>query len=196
MSRPQKQSNVHTLREVSFAAAQTQGQVSLDEALTIFDALEPVQPDFMIGAWQGEGFETGHPLDGVLERCHWHGKRFESAEHVHPLVFRKAGGKLASVKPLLTMPALGLLDRLPMLKSARAGKVFQWLIPLLSTGNSDARLRMTSYRGKVSATMVYDNLPINDVFRKVDDNTVLGVMDMKGMKTPFFFVLRREDGSA
>ena len=41
-------------------------------------------------------------------------------------------------------------------------------------------------------TMVYDNLPINDVFRKVDEDTVLGVMDLKGMKKPFFFVLRRE----
>ena len=39
----------------------------------------------------------------------------------------------------------------------------------------------------------YDNLPINDVFRKVDDNTVLGIMDLKGMKQPFFFVLRRDD---
>jgi hypothetical protein len=40
--------------------------------------------------------------------------------------------------------------------------------------------------------MIYDDLPINDVFRKVDNNTVLGVMDLKGMEQPFFFVLRRE----
>jgi hypothetical protein len=26
----------------------------------------------------------------------------------------------------------------------------------------------------------------------VDDNTVLGIMDLKGMKQPFFFVLRRD----
>ena len=31
-----------------------------------------------------------------------------------------------------------------------------------------ARLRMTEYRGVVSATMIYDSLPLNDVFRKVD----------------------------
>ena len=40
--------------------------------------------------------------------------------------------------------------------------------------------------------MIYDSLPINDVFRKVDDHTVLGLMDLKGMKDPFFFVLTRE----
>ncbi|KGD63822.1 hypothetical protein Y5S_03029 [Alcanivorax nanhaiticus] len=180
------------LQEISFAAAQAQGKVSGDDALAIFDALEPVDTDFMLGAWKGEGFETGHPMDGMLERCHWHGKRFETTEHVHPLVFRKRNGDLASVKPLLAMPGLGLLDKLPMLKSEAAGSVFQVLIPLLTGQKSAARLRMTTYRGKPSATMVYDNLPINDVFRKVDDDTVLGVMDLKGMKTPFFFVLRRD----
>jgi hypothetical protein len=65
-------------------------------------------------------------------------------------------------------------------------------MPLLSTAHSSARLRMTSYRGVVSATMVYDHLPINDVFRQLDDDSVLGVMDLKGMETPFFFLLRRE----
>ncbi|MFP4445899.1 MAG: DUF4334 domain-containing protein [Desulfosudaceae bacterium] len=39
---------------------------------------------------------------------------------------------------------------------------------------------------------MYDQLPINDIFRKVDADTVLGAMDMKGSSRPFFFVLRRE----
>lgn len=187
------QAEQNGVKEISFAAAQQVGRVSPDDALAIYDALEPIETDFMIGAWKGEGFETGHPLDGVLERCHWHGKRFDSAEHVHPLVFRKASGELTAVKPLLVMPGLGLLDRLPFLKSERVGKLFQWMLPLLSGRQSAARLRMVNYRGKTSATMSYDNLPINDVFRKVDDNTVLGIMDLKGMKQPFFFVLRRDD---
>ena len=51
---------------------------------------------------------------------------------------------------------------------------------------------MTSYRSKISATMIYDQLPINDVFRKIDGNSALGIMDLKGMKRPFFFILRRE----
>ncbi|WP_297767548.1 DUF4334 domain-containing protein [uncultured Alcanivorax sp.] len=187
------QAEQNGVKEISFATAQQVGKVSCEDALAIYDALEPIETDFMIGAWKGEGFETGHPLDGVLERCHWHGKRFDSAEHVHPLVFRKASGELTTVKPLLVMPGLGLLDRLPFLKSERVGKLFQWMLPLLSGRQSAARLRMVNYRGKTSATMSYDNLPINDVFRKVDDNTVLGIMDLKGMKQPFFFVLRRDD---
>lgn len=62
---------------------------------------------------------------------------------------------------------------------------------LLKTEASQARLRMMDYRGKVSATMIYDYLPINDSFRKVDENTVLGIMDWKNSSQPFFFVLKR-----
>jgi hypothetical protein len=37
--------------------------------------------------------------------------------------------------------------------------------------------------------MIYDQLPINDVFRKLDDDTVLGVMGNKILKDPFFLKL-------
>ena len=63
---------------------------------------------------------------------------------------------------------------------------------MLKTEKSQARIRMMEYREKVSTTMIYDNLPINDIFRKIDDNTVLGLMDFKGMPEPFFFVLNRD----
>jgi hypothetical protein len=53
---------------------------------------------------------------------------------------------------------------------------------------------MTEYRGVLSATMIYDQLPTNDIFRKLDDNTVLGLMDNKTIKDPFFFKLIREQG--
>jgi hypothetical protein len=68
------------------------GCATTAEALELFDSLEPVDVDFMIGRWQGEGFHTGHPMDGLLEAYHWYGKRFESPEDVHPLVFSTSGG--------------------------------------------------------------------------------------------------------
>jgi hypothetical protein len=64
--------------------------------------------------------------------------------------------------------------------------------PLFQTQQSQARLRMVEYRDRVSATMIYDCLPINDIFRRVDENTLLGLMDFKGVPQPFFFVLRRD----
>jgi hypothetical protein len=62
---------------------------------------------------------------------------------------------------------------------------------LLATRRSRARLRMLQFRGRVTAAMVYDDVPIQDVFRRIDEDTVLGLMDCKGMERPFFFVLRR-----
>ena len=35
------------------------------------------------------------------------------------------------------------------------------------------------YRGKASASMIYDQKPIIDIFRKIDEDTMLGVMDIK-----------------
>jgi hypothetical protein len=163
-----------------------------EEALAIFDALEPVGTDFMLGAWQGAGFPTGHPLDGVLEAYHWHGKRFDSVEHAHPLVFRSVGGARLSLHTMWVPLAVRLLQWLPFLKSRAAGRIARLVFPLLASRRSGARLRMTRHRGQSTATMVYDRVPINDVFRKVDADTVLGLMDMKGMERPFFFMLRRE----
>ena len=40
--------------------------------------------------------------------------------------------------------------------------------------------------------MIYDRKPIIDYFRKIDDDRVLGLMEMRGMERPFFFLLTRE----
>jgi hypothetical protein len=170
--------------------------ISTEAALELFDRLDPVDEAFMLGAWRGSSFATGHPIDGLLELYHWHGKRFDSAEDVHPLVFRRADGRLCSLEPRLLTPFLPWAGRLPGQRSALMGSLFQALIPLLATQHSRARLRITSHRGVDSATMVYDHAPINDVFRRADGNTVLGLMDCKGMERPFFFLLRRDETPA
>ena len=106
-------------------------------------------------------------------------------------MFSTLRGGVTTVNPALMGSALNV----PMPKSAIVGRIFQTLLPLLTTSRSTARLRMTTYRGKSSATMIYDQLPIYDVFRKIDQDAVLGVMDLKGMTMPFFFILHREHRS-
>lgn len=54
-----------------------------------------------------------------------------------------------------------------------------------------ARLREMVYLGAVTATMVYDDLPMFDHFRKIDDDTVMGAMDSKGRSRPGYFYLTR-----
>jgi len=161
-------------------------------AFQLFDALEPVTAAFMTGCWRGEGFPTGHALDGALEAYGWWGKRFDGPEAVHPLLFARRGGGTLALNPLWMAPALRWLDRWPLPKSPAIGRALQWLLPLLSTRRPRARLREMAHRGRVSAAMVYDQLPIIDVFRRMDDDTVLGLMDQKGSARTFFFVLRRQ----
>lgn len=167
------------------------GSATVQEALALADALECVDIVFMLGHWHGAGFHTGHPMDGLLETYHWYGKHYASADAAHPLVFSRRNGRRCRVNPALMRPVLRLASRSTALNRRWLGQLFQLSLPLFTTGNSRARLRMTEYRGRSSATMIYDDLPINDVFRKIDDNAVLGVMDMKGMAQPFFFILRR-----
>lgn len=163
--------------------------LSTEEALARFDRLDPVDTDFMLGRWVGAGFNTHHPMDGLLEAFGWYGKSFITADDVHPLLFRR-GDNVISISPKF-MP-MGLLWKLHVPRSAVLNALSLPLKFALQTGRARARLRMLEHRGKVSATMIYDDLPIHDVFRKIDDVTVLGLMDLKDMPQPFFFLLRRE----
>ena len=169
-------------------------------ALELFDALPSVEVadltgDGPEGRWRGSGIPTGHPLDGVLERLGWHGKRFVSTDVVHPLVFRGRGERLVCVDPRLLPLGLALRSA-RLLRTAAAARAAPLALPLLATRKPQARLRTVEYRGVVSAAMVYDRQPIIDSFRRVDEDTVLGVMDLRGMRSPYVFVLRREDGEA
>lgn len=175
----------------TFETLLAQGACTTEQALALFDSLPAVSEAQMIGRWQGSGFPTGHPMDGSLELCHWHGKHFINRDEVHPLVFRRANGSLVNVNPAL-LPFSGKLANRKNPLTPTLGNIFQRLLWLLATRKPTARLRMVEYRGVVTAGMSYDRLPIIDLFRAVDDNTLLGVMDLRDMKTPFFFVLRRE----
>jgi len=55
----------------------------------------------------------------------------------------------------------------------------------------DATLRMVEYRGASSATVVHHQQPVFEYFRKVDEGTMVGVVDRKGESEPLVFVLRR-----
>jgi hypothetical protein len=168
------------------------GKTTTNQALQFFDSLEPVNLDFMIGRWQGSEIHTSHPMNGLLETSNWYGKEFVDPETVHPLLFLDNQGKIIKVAP--NPMAMNWMQKLPPIKNDFLKPLLLLTNSLLKTEKSQARLRMMEYRGKVSATMIYDYLPINDSFRKVDDNTVLGVMDFKNLPQPFFFVLRRSTG--
>ncbi|WP_232725369.1 DUF4334 domain-containing protein [Bacillus sp. FJAT-44742] len=157
------------------------------EVTSFFKRLECVDRTFMHGTWKGRELKTNHPLNGSLEAVPWYGKRFINNEDVHPLVFQKKSGMLYNVNPGL-LPLQLPLEKVPE-KVMR--KSFPFFSPLLHTAESKARLRMIENHGKLTAAMIYDQHPIQDLFKKVDDNTVLGMMDFKKEQKPFFFILER-----
>ena len=64
-------------------------------------------------------------------------------------------------------------------------------------GGGEASLWPVEFRGEVTATMVYDRLPVLDHFKKVDDDTLMGIMNGKlesafGVKDLYYFWLERD----
>ncbi len=82
----------------------------------------------------------------------------------------------------------------------------QYVEPLLVHGENDtvrvfdkmgaASLREIKYQGVVSASLIYDQHPIMDYFRKVNDDLIVGWGEVKGSpKDSFFFYLQRTDAA-
>jgi len=169
-------------------AALEQG-TDLDTALAFFDSLPPVGCEEITGRYRGRELVTGHPMDGLLEASGWYGKQFDDVDHVHPLLFRSPGGDIFAVEPRKV--PLGLVPKVPAAVVGRSRSIVGALKPALRTSKHRARLRAVEHRGVVTAAMVYDHLPIIDVFRRVDADTLLGVMDLRGAP-PYFFILARD----
>ena len=158
------------------------------QALAFFDALPPVRVEELLGSWHGSEVPTGHPLDGLLSTLGWRGKTFDGPDGAHPLVFNGREDQLFEVNPWF-VPLQTALRLGPLLRKPVTGRIIRPLLRLVSTTQPKARVRMMEYRGVVTATMIYDAQPINDVFRRIDKNTLLGAMDMRGPYPPFMFSL-------
>lgn len=171
--------------EFSAQEALKSRKISSEEATLLFDNLEPVSIEFMLDRWKGEELYTGHPTEGNLAGGGWAGKTFENAETVFPAVFFTDSSETETfnVEPIIIVS--------PEIKTKYQNKTPGEIREVLETQKSSARLRMVEYKGLVSATMIYDDLPVNDIFRKIDDNTVMGVMDAKGDNIPYYFLLTR-----
>ncbi|MEU8627102.1 DUF4334 domain-containing protein [Streptomyces sp. NPDC048669] len=68
----------------------------------------------------------------------------------------------------------------------------------LELGQGEASLWTVEFRGEPTATMVYDGRPVFDHFKQVDDTTLMGIMNAKGVPAdgPFYyFFLERVTGT-
>lgn len=159
------------------------------EALARFDSLPPVEVTEVLGTWRGAELPTGHPLDGLLGLYGWRGKRFISADLVDPLLFED-GRTIRRVNPALI--PIGLAVARPRSVRARFVRAVVRLgLPLLATRRPRARLRRVERAGVASAAMIYDDKPIIDHFRRLDDGRLIGLMEMRSTPAPYYFLLTR-----
>ena len=161
------------------------------DVLAFADRLPGIGVAEMTGRWRGAELPTGSPLDGLLTAYRWWGKEVVDADTVHPLLFPDRAGRPRPVEPAIA--PLTLLRRAPALARSRPARLaFTSVRPLLTTRRPTARLRPVVHRGVPTAALVYDRLPVVDVFRQVTPDLLLGLMDLRGLPDPFAFLLERD----
>jgi len=72
---------------------QIDGPVSLAEVEELYNGLEPVPIDKLLGEWKGGSLNTGHPVHQHLLSSNWAGKTFLSADMVQPIMVYDKDGK-------------------------------------------------------------------------------------------------------
>ncbi|SNS19641.1 protein of unknown function [Geodermatophilus pulveris] len=166
------------------------GAVAAD-VLAFADRLPGVAVEEMAGRWRGTELPTGSPLDGLLTAHGWWGKEVLDADTVHPLLVDGRAGRPRPVQPAAA--PLSLLRRAPGLLRSRPARLASRAVrPLLTTRRPGARLRPVVHRGVPTTALVYDRLPVVDVFRAVTPDLLLGLMDVRGLRDTFAFLLERE----
>lgn len=75
------------------------GDIADSELDEFWAELAPATIEEMLGEWKGGEFQTGHKMNGQLEKAGWYGKTFKSVRDVQPLVCRDAdGNKFSNVE--------------------------------------------------------------------------------------------------
>lgn len=88
----------------------------------------------------------------------------------------------------------GPLEAVPLVCRGDDGELYS---NLAAGSGGEASLWPVGFRGEVTATMVYDKLPVLDHFKRVDAATVMGIMNGKlagtfGIEDLYYFWLERE----
>jgi len=161
-----------------------------DEMKAWFSSLKPVRPVEMIGLWRGAGIPSDHPFDGVLENLGWFGKRFTPDMRADALLFRSGEHRLVAIDPKWI--PLGPALRFHQLgRTAIARNLFSYLQRRWRARGPVASLKTMVFDGVESAAMVYDDQPIVDHFRRIDEEGIMGAMTIRGDERIYFFELAR-----
>ncbi len=127
------------------------------------------------------------------ENLGWFGKRFTPDMRADALLFRSGDRRLVAFDPAWIPLRLAL--RFHGIGRARVARsLFFYLQRRLRAKGPVASLKAMVFAGVESAAMVYDEQPIVDHFRRVDEDRVMGAMKISGDERIYFFELERVDG--
>lgn len=163
-----------------------------DELYAYFDSLQPFDMANLRGKWEGVDLDTNHHLNLLLTYCDWYGKDFIDEQNVDGLIFRE---KLTSDRCFRVDPKLFPIGTRFFPNHYITRVVFTFISKFIQTQKSTAKLEMIEYRGKRSASVVYNDIKMVDYYRKIDSRTILGVIESKAYKDPFFYVLQKDENS-
>lgn len=139
-----------------------------DKLLNIIKSGEACPADILMSL-----FEQLEPASAQSMIGTWHGGKFDGGREPDPINWY--GKRFVSRTHVE-----------PMLCRKEDGTVYAW------DKWGEAQLREVEFGGKVQACLIYDKMPMMDYFRKVTDDLVLGMADIKGRPNDFFFWLERE----
>ncbi|KKN87316.1 hypothetical protein LCGC14_0259930 [marine sediment metagenome] len=118
-------------------------------------------------------FKQLEPVDLDFMLGTWHGGKFDGGAEPDPLNwYGKRFNSVNDVEPILYPGPDGTLQNYDKL--------------------GRAQIREMVFADQVSAALIYDQQPIIDYFRKVSDDVVIGLGDIKGKPLDFFFHLTRD----
>ena len=155
-----------------------------------FKTLGPVLPAEMVGLWRGEDIPSDHPFDGVLENLQWFGKRFLPDLRADALLFQWKPDRLVPLEPA-AFPIRLAIRLAPLGRTSLARKLFSHVQKVARAHGTTAKLTLRMVDGLETTAMVYDKLPVIDVFGRVAENEVAGMMVVDGDDRWYFFRLRK-----
>ena len=158
------------------------GSVTQADLAVAFDTLSPASIDMLIGTWKVDPSYAESPGGKMLIESGWWGARFVDAETVQPLLYPRPDGNgvfAADLQSVLAVLSTGERDI-----SARRNEI--------ETSTPIGRLRMVEYRDVLTATLVYDQVPVLDYLRAIDSDTIVAAVEHRGRVTqPDYALLRR-----
>ncbi|KAF9893363.1 hypothetical protein FE257_011795 [Aspergillus nanangensis] len=87
-----------TPEQTFVALTQQSGQIATTEVESVYNKLNPIKAESLLGQWKGGSFDTGHPAHQALTTISWQGKTFHGLDNVDPIDVLKDEERLREVK--------------------------------------------------------------------------------------------------